>query len=239
MTANCFRESRQAAGSNPKTARRVAGYMAMADRGEVRLRGRPRRSKRHSATETMAISSVRRRRFGPRAVCLLRAAPAFSRVRQHHQRKLGSCRPLCEDLVRLKPGPEGIRLFYSPMDNGIALTRMLRAVHARFPNTPVLVVLRGRGLEDLRNTMGRLVDRICEHPLSVFVLQISMSGRPWCWKSSRMTSRTLSTNDGGPHRNQELRLSTADRFTLWGLEPGMADPPGSARPTPSMPHPAS
>jgi hypothetical protein len=46
----------------------------------------------------------------------------------------------------------------------------LRAVHADFPDTPVLVVLKGRGLEDLRNTMGRLVDRMAEHPLSVFVL---------------------------------------------------------------------
>ena len=30
--------------------------------------------------------------------------------------------------------------------------------------------MKGRGLEDLRNTMGRLVDRLAEHPLFVFVL---------------------------------------------------------------------
>ena len=165
--------SRIAAGSRiePDTARRVAGYMAMADRGEVRLRGRPRRSKRHSATETMADlisqeTSVRT----PGSFAFYEQRQRFHVFANTTNESWVLADRFAEELARLTPGPEGIRLFYSPMDNGIALTRMLRAVHARFPGTPVLVVLRGRGLEDLRNTMGRLVDRICEHPLSVFVL---------------------------------------------------------------------
>jgi hypothetical protein len=56
------------------------------------------------------------------------------------------------------------------MDNGITLTRVLRAVHANHPDLPVQVVIKGWGLEDLRNTMGRMVDRLSEHPMTVLVL---------------------------------------------------------------------
>ena len=165
--------SRIAAGSRiePETARRVAGYMAMADRGEVRLRGRPRRARRHSAAETMADlisqeTSVRT----PGSFAFHEQRQRFHVFANTTNASWVLADRFAEDLAQLAPGPEGIRLFYSPMDNGIALTRMLRAVHAKFPETPVLVVLKGRGLEDLRNTMGRLVDRIAEHPPSVFVL---------------------------------------------------------------------
>ena len=165
--------SRIDAGSRiePVTARRVAEYMKRADNGEIRLRGRPRRNKQHSAAETMADlisreTSVRtpgsfafheqRQRFHVFAATTNESWVLADRV--------------ADELRGLTPGPEGIRIFYAPMDNGITLTRMLRALHAHFPETPVLVVLKGRGLEDLRNTLGRLADRIAEHPLSVFVL---------------------------------------------------------------------
>ena len=165
--------SRIASGSRiePGTARRVADYMDRAERGEIRLRGRPRRKKDQSAAETMADlisqeSSVR-----------TAGSFAFHEQRQRFHIFANTTNEswvladrVAADLVQLSPGLEGIRIFYAPMDNGIALTRILRAVHAKFPDTPTLVVLKGRGLEDLRNTMGRLVDRISEHPLSVFVL---------------------------------------------------------------------
>ena len=165
--------SRISSGSRirPDTARRVADYMMRAERGEFRLRGRPRRKKDQSAAETMAdlISQETSVRTA--------GSFAFHEQRQRFHVFANTTNEswvladrMAADLFQLSPGPEGIRIFYAPMDNGIALTRMLRAVHARFPDTPVLVVLKGRGLEDLRNTMGRLVDRITEHPLSVFVL---------------------------------------------------------------------
>lgn len=165
--------SRISSGSRiePDTARRVADYMRRADRGEFRLRGRPRRKKDQSAAETMAdlISQETSVRTA--------GSFAFHEQRQRFHVFANTTNEswvladrLAADLCQISPGPEGIRIFYAPMDNGIALTRTLRAVHARFPDTPVLVVLKGRGLEDLRNTMGRLVDRISEHPLSVFVL---------------------------------------------------------------------
>ena len=128
--------SRIDAGSRiePVTARRVAEYMKRADNGEIRLRGRPRRNKQHSAAETMADlisreTSVRtpgsfafheqRQRFHVFAATTNESWVLADRV--------------ADELRGLTPGPEGIRIFYAPMDNGITLTRMLRALHAHFP----------------------------------------------------------------------------------------------------------
>lgn len=165
--------SRISAGSRieVETARRMAEFMQKVDRSEVRLRGRPRRKKDHSAAETMAelISQETSIRTP--------GSFAFQEQRQRYHAFANTTNEswvladrIAEDLIGLTPNPEGIRIFFAPMDNGITLTRTLRAVHAQFPDTPLQVVLKGRGLEDLRNTMGRLVDRLTEHPLTVFVL---------------------------------------------------------------------
>jgi hypothetical protein len=165
--------SRIASGSRMEreTAQRIAEFMARVDLGETRLRGRPRRKKDQSATETMAelISQETSIRTPGNF--------AFHEQRQRYHVFANTTNEswvladrITKDLTSLTPGPEGIRIFFAPMGNGVTLTRMLRAVHAKFPESPVLVVLKGWGLEDLRNTMGRLVDRIAEHPQSVFVL---------------------------------------------------------------------
>ena len=165
--------SRIAAGSRIEieTAQRMEGFMASADRGDIRLRGRPRRKKDHSAEEMMAeLISQETSIRTPGSFAFHEQRQRFHVFANTTNESWVLADRIAEDLTELTPGPDGIRIFYAPMDNGITLTRTLRAVHATFPDTPVLVVLKGRGLEDLRNTMGRLVDRITEHPLSVFVL---------------------------------------------------------------------
>jgi hypothetical protein len=155
----------------PETARRVEKFMEKADRGDIRLRGRPRRKKTQSNVEKMAeLISQETSIRTPGSFAFHEQRQRFHIFANTTNESWVLADRIAEDLKRLKPGPNGIRIFYAPMDNGITLTRTLRAVHAVFPDTPVLVVLKGRGLEDLRNTMGRLVDRMAEHPLSVFVL---------------------------------------------------------------------
>ena len=155
----------------PRTAQRVSDFMARADRGEVTLRGRPRRKKSESNAAVMAEMISRE--------TSIRTPGSFAFYEQRHRFHVFAnttneawvlADRIAEDLVALQPQLSGIKLFYAPMDNGITLNRTLRALHARFPEIPVLVVLKGRGLEDLRNTMGRLVDRMAEHPLSVFAM---------------------------------------------------------------------
>lgn len=164
---------RIAAGSRieVQTARRMTDFMDRANRGEIRLRGRPRRTKERSAAETMVgLISQETSIRTPGSFAFHEQRQRFHVFANTTNESWVLADRIAEDLIRMTPGPDGIRIFYAPMDNGITLTRTLRAVHAAHPEVPVLVVLKGRGLEDLRNTMGRLVDRISEHSLSVFVL---------------------------------------------------------------------
>ena len=153
------------------TARRVQDFMDRAERGEVVLGGRPRRKKEQSRAYRMAelISQE----------TSIRTPGSFAIHEQRHRFHVFAATTneswvkadiITHDIANLVPGPDGFRLFYSPMDNGIALVRALRALHAMHPDVPVQVVIKGWGLEDLRNTMSRMADRLAEHPLTVFVM---------------------------------------------------------------------
>jgi len=165
--------SRISSGSwiEPETAERVHAFMDRADSGEIKLRGRPRRKKSESHAYKMAelISQE----------TSIRTPGSFAIHEQRHRFHVFAATTneswvhadiMTEDLLQMQPGPDGIRIFYSPMDNGITLVRVLRALHAHHPEVPIQVVMKGWGLEDLRNTMGRMVDRLSEHPLTVLVL---------------------------------------------------------------------
>ena len=164
---------RIAAGSRiePGTARRVRNFMDKVDSGEIVVRGRPRRKKDQSRVEKMAeLISQETSIRTPGSFAFHEQRQRFHVFANTTNESWVLADLVAEDFEQLSADLPCIRIFYSPMDNGIALTRCLRALHARFPDLPVLVVLKGRGLEDLRNTMGRLVDRLAEHPLSVFVV---------------------------------------------------------------------
>lgn len=155
----------------PETAKRARDLMDRAERGEVVLRGRPRRKKSESNAYSMAELVNQE--------TSIRTPGNYAIHEQRHRYHVFGATTnvswvqadqISEDLLRLTPSSNGLRLLYSPMDNGITLTRALRALHANFPDLPIQVVIKGWGLEDLRNTMGRMVDRLHEHPLTVLVL---------------------------------------------------------------------
>ncbi len=154
-----------------ETAERVKDFMARARNGEVVLRGRPRRKKSEASAQKMEelISTE----------TSVRTAGSFAYHEQRQRLHVFSnttnepwvlADRAAEEMADIAPSDDGFRMFYAPMDNGIALTRILRAQTSRNPDKPVLLVMKGRGLEDLRNTMGRLVDRLAEHPNIVFVV---------------------------------------------------------------------
>lgn len=153
------------------TAKRVQAFMARVRNGEILLRGRPRRKKSEARARKMEeLVSLEI------SVC---TAGSFAYHEQRQRQHLFSsttnehwvlAERAAEDIAGIPPSPDGFRMLYAPMDNGGALTRLLRAQTARHPDMPVLVVMKGRGLEDLRGTVGRLVDRLAEHPACVFVV---------------------------------------------------------------------
>lgn len=153
------------------TSKRVHDFMARAERGEIVLRGRPRH--RRAVSKAYTMSELVNQESS------IRTPGSFALHEQRHRYHVFAATTneswvqadiITEDILRLSHDPTGLRLFFSPMDNGITLTRVLRAVHANYPDMPVQLVIKGWGLEDLRNTMGRMVDRLSEHPMTVLVL---------------------------------------------------------------------
>ena len=76
---------------------------------------------------------------------------------------------IADELKYLTPRPPALRLFDAGMGDGTVLTRLLRAVHQRFPTVPLLVVGKEISLEDVRLSVEKLPDRLHEHPHMVFV----------------------------------------------------------------------
>ncbi|NKB29205.1 MAG: hypothetical protein GKR99_17275 [Rhodobacteraceae bacterium] len=156
---------------SPATQARVEKFMQKAEKGEVVLRGRPRRKKTESNAYTMAELVNRE--------STVRTPGSFALHEQKQRSHVFAATTneswvkgdiIAEDIVKLASGKTMLRLFFSPMDNGVTPARALRAIHAHFPDLPVLLVIKGWGLEDLRNTMGRMVDRLSEHPKTAIVL---------------------------------------------------------------------
>lgn len=152
------------------TAQRLRTFMAGVTAGQTRLKGRPRRKHDIATATTMAKLSTRE--SGIRTVSSL----AFHEQRQRYLVFAGTTNEAAVvadraavEIRSLKPHQPGIRLFISPSDDGLAINRLLRYFHRASPGVPVLVVIRGRGLEELHSTMSLLIDRLVENPLTVLV----------------------------------------------------------------------
>src|SRR3954469_69245 len=74
------------------------------------------------------------------------------------------------ELANLHPQPPAVRVFDAGVGDGTVLTRVMRAMHDRFPTMPFYVVGKEISLEDVRLTLQKLPDRFVEHPASVVVL---------------------------------------------------------------------
>jgi hypothetical protein len=84
------------------------------------------------------------------------------------------------ELSSIHPRPPAVRLFDAGMGDGTVLSRVMRAMHARFPHLPFYVVGKEISYEDVRLTIEKLPDRFLEHPATVAVLtNMSYAEAPW------------------------------------------------------------
>src|SRR5436189_2066401 len=74
------------------------------------------------------------------------------------------------ELSSIHPRPPAVRLFDAGMGDGTVLSRVMRAMHARFPHMPFYVAGKEISYEDVRLTIEKLPDRLLEHPATVVVL---------------------------------------------------------------------
>ena len=94
------------------------------------------------------------------------------------------------ELGNIYPRPPAIRIFDAGVGDGTVLTRVMRAMHQRFPTLPSYIVGKEISLEDVRLVLDKMPDRLFEHPATVLVMtNMYYSEAPWLVPNS-MTAAT-------------------------------------------------
>jgi hypothetical protein len=75
-----------------------------------------------------------------------------------------------EELDRIGPGPDALRVLDAGMGDATVLTQLMRRLHQAFTHVPWLVVGKEISIEDVRLSLDKLADRFFEHPEMVFVV---------------------------------------------------------------------
>ena len=106
---------------------------------------------------------------------------------------------ISQELGNIHPRPPALRTFDAGVGDGSVLSRVMRAMHDKYPHYPFYVVGKEISLEDVRLTLQKLADRFYEHPATVVVLtNLNYSDAPWLAVKSVSAASSLVW--------QELRL---------------------------------
>jgi SAM-dependent methyltransferase len=96
------------------------------------------------------------------------------------------------ELANIHPKPPAVRLFDAGLGDGTVLTRVMRAMHHKFPNMPFYISGKEISLEDIRLTLEKMPDRLYEHPATVLVLtNMYYSEAPWLTVKSPAAAGSL------------------------------------------------
>jgi hypothetical protein len=96
------------------------------------------------------------------------------------------------ELANIHPRPPSVRLFDAGMGDGTVLTRVMRAMHQRFPAMPFYIAGKEISLEDVRLTLEKMPDRFFEHPASVLVItNLNYSEAPWLVPNSVTSASSM------------------------------------------------
>jgi hypothetical protein len=75
-----------------------------------------------------------------------------------------------KELDTVGPGESALRIFDAGMGDGSVLSQLMRRMHRVFTHIPWLVVGKEISIEDVRIALGRMPDRLFEHPEMVLVI---------------------------------------------------------------------
>lgn len=75
-----------------------------------------------------------------------------------------------KELDEIGPGESALRIFDAGMGDGSVLSQLMRRMHRVFTHIPWLVVGKEISIEDVRIALGRMPDRLFEHPELVLVI---------------------------------------------------------------------
>ena len=108
------------------------------------------------------------------------------------------------ELADVEPGDRALRIFDAGMGDASVLSQLMRELHQRFTHIPWLIVGKEISVEDVRQALERMPDRLSEHPETVFVVT-NMHYR-------EAPALTPDHPDDLVWRNVELDGSTAHEF---------------------------
>src|SRR5947207_6134087 len=96
------------------------------------------------------------------------------------------------ELGNIYPRPPAIGIFDAGVADGTVLTRVMRAMHQRFPTLPSYIVGKEISLEDVRLVLDKMPDRLFEHPATVLVMtNMYYSEAPWLVPNSMAAATGL------------------------------------------------
>ncbi|MES1148997.1 MAG: hypothetical protein ABUL53_07405, partial [Bradyrhizobium guangdongense] len=124
------------------------------------------------------------------------------------------------EISNLQPSPPALRLFDAGVGDGTVLSRVMRALHARFPAMPLYVVAKEISYEDVRMMLEKMADRLFEHPATVLVVtNLYYAEAPW------LTPRSATAAQGLLWKDVALQGNTAHGFAeqIGELEPFLAE----------------
>jgi hypothetical protein len=96
------------------------------------------------------------------------------------------------ELASIHPRPPAVRMFDAGVGDGTVLSRVMRAMHDRFPHMPFYLVGKEISLEDVRLALQKMPDRFYEHPATVLVLtNLAYADAPWLAVKSLSAASSL------------------------------------------------
>ncbi len=75
-----------------------------------------------------------------------------------------------EQADHLTVSPPGLRVLDAGMGDATVLSHLMRRLHRSLPHIPLQVVAKEISIEDVRQALSKLPDRLLEHPETVFVV---------------------------------------------------------------------
>lgn len=100
------------------------------------------------------------------------------------------------EFAHLHPRPPAVRLFDAGVGDGTVLSRVMRAMHHRYPTMPFYIVGKEISLEDVRLTLDKMPERFHEHPALVLVMtNLYYKEAPWLVPASVQAATSLVWHD--------------------------------------------
>jgi hypothetical protein len=121
------------------------------------------------------------------------------------------------ELAHLHPRPPAVRVFDAGVGDGTVLSRVMRAMHNRFPTMPFSVVGKEISLEDVRLALDKMADRFFEHPATVLVMtNMYYAEAPWLAPRSVTAATSLIWHElpllGGTAHDFEAQITALQPF---------------------------